>query len=57
MPEINADDVDGHRGILSIPNCSTTPLAMVLDALRAEAGIERVLAADLSGGDGPGQRW
>ena len=54
VPEINADDVDGHRGILSIPNCSTTPLAMVLDALRAEAGIERVVAATYQSVTGTG---
>ena len=54
VPEINADDVDGHEGILSIPNCSTTPLAMVLDALRAEAGIERVVAATYQSVTGTG---
>ena len=54
VPEINADDVDGHKGILSIPNCSTTPLAMVLDALRAEARIERVVAATYQSVTGTG---
>ena len=54
VPEINAEDVDGHKGILSIPNCSTTPLAMVLDALRAEAGIERVVAATYQSVTGTG---
>ena len=54
VPEINADDVDGHQGILSIPNCSTTPLVMVLDALRAEAGIERVVAATYQSVTGTG---
>ncbi len=54
VPEINADDVDGHKGILSIPNCSTTPLAMVLDALRSEAGIERVVASTYQSVTGTG---
>ena len=54
VPEINAEDVDGHQGILSIPNCSTTPLAMVLDALRADAGIERVVAATYQSVTGTG---
>jgi aspartate-semialdehyde dehydrogenase len=26
VPEVNADDLDGHKGIISIPNCPTTPL-------------------------------
>ena len=46
--------MDGHKGILSIPNCSTTPLAMVLDALRAEAGIDRVVAATYQSVTGTG---
>jgi len=28
IPEVNADDVEQHKGILAIPNCSTTPLVM-----------------------------
>ncbi len=54
VPEINADDVDGHDGILSIPNCSTTPLVMALDALRVEAGIERVIATTYQSVTGAG---
>ena len=30
VPEINPDDVMHHKGILAIPNCSTTPLVMTL---------------------------
>ena len=33
VPEINVDDLYNHQGIISIPNCTTTPLAMVLNAL------------------------
>ena len=54
VPEINGDDVDDHKGILSIPNCSTTPLVMVLDALRAEARIERVIATTYQSVTGAG---
>ena len=28
VPEVNGKDVDWHEGIISIPNCSTTPLVM-----------------------------
>jgi aspartate-semialdehyde dehydrogenase len=43
VPEVNARDLDGHRGIVAIPNCSTTPLAMVLDALGGLSRVERVI--------------
>jgi aspartate-semialdehyde dehydrogenase len=45
VPEINAGDVDGHRGIVSIPNCSTTPLTMVLTPLHRVNPIKRVIVA------------
>lgn len=54
VPEINAAAVAGHKGILSIPNCATTPVAMVLDALRTEARPERVLAATYQSVTGTG---
>ena len=54
VPEINAEDVEGHRGILAIPNCSTTPLAMVLDALRQASPMRRVIAATYQSVTGTG---
>ncbi len=54
VPEINAATVAGHRGILSIPNCATTPVVMVLDALRREARPERVVAATYQSVTGTG---
>jgi aspartate-semialdehyde dehydrogenase len=30
VPEVNAGDLRGHRGIIAIPNCPTTPLCQVL---------------------------
>jgi aspartate-semialdehyde dehydrogenase len=44
VPEVNADDVEGHRGILAIPNCSTTPLVMCLAPLHRLNRITRVVA-------------
>ena len=54
VPEVNAADVDGHQGILAIPNCSTTPLAMVLDALRQASPLRRVVAATYQSVSGTG---
>ena len=54
VPEVNADDVDAHAGILAIPNCSTTPLTMVLDALRQGSPLRRVVAATYQSVSGTG---
>ena len=43
IPEVNANDLEWHKGIVSIPNCSTTPLAMVLKALSQMAEVQRVI--------------
>ena len=43
VPEVNADDLQCHRGIVSIPNCSTTPLVMVLKPLMRLSPIKRVV--------------
>ena len=44
VPEVNADDLDWHDGIVSIPNCSTTPLVMVVHPLRQAVPIRRIVA-------------
>ncbi len=44
VPEINAEDVDAHKGILAIPNCSTTPLVLCLAPLHKLNRVTRVVA-------------
>ena len=44
VPEVNGEDVEWHEGIISIPNCSTTPLVMAAHPLRELAPIHRVIA-------------
>ena len=42
--EVNPDDVEGHKGILAIPNCSTTPLVLCLWPLHKLNRVTRVIA-------------
>ncbi len=42
--EVNAADVEGHKGILAIPNCSTTPLVLCLWPLHTGNRVTRVIA-------------
>ena len=44
VPEVNGADVEWHQGILSIPNCSTTPLVMVAHPLHQVNPIVRIIA-------------
>ena len=43
VPEINAADLEGHRGIIAIPNCSTTQMVMALYPLHRVNPIKRVI--------------
>ncbi|MBN18780.1 MAG: aspartate-semialdehyde dehydrogenase [Chloroflexi bacterium] len=43
VPEVNPHALKNHKGIISIPNCSTTPLAMVLKPLNSINPIKRVI--------------
>ena len=54
VPEVNGDDCKWHEGIISIPNCSTTPLVMVLQDLRELSEITRVTASTYQSGSGAG---
>ena len=44
VPEVNGSDVEWHEGIISIPNCSTTPLVMVAHPLNEVNPIRRMVA-------------
>ena len=44
VPEVNGKDVEWHQGIISIPNCSTTPVALVSHPLHSANPIVRIVA-------------
>ena len=44
VPEVNGADVEDHRGIISIPNCSTTPIVMVCHPLQQLSPVVRIVA-------------
>jgi aspartate-semialdehyde dehydrogenase len=55
VPEVNGDEVANHQGILSIPNCSTTPLVMALWPLHRVNPVTRVIASTYQSVSGTGQ--
>ena len=54
VPEVNGEDLDGHRGIVSIPNCTTTPLVMALKPLHEQNEVRRVIVATYQSVTGTG---
>jgi len=54
IPEVNADDIQGHRGIISSPNCSTILLNVVLYPLLKVNPIERVVVSTYQSTSGLG---
>ena len=54
VPEVNADDVSLHKGIIANPNCSTIQMVVVLKPLHDAARIERVVVSTYQAVSGAG---
>jgi len=56
IPEINADDVKLHRGVIANPNCTTTVMLMALYPLHNIFRVHRVFAATYQAVSGSGTK-
>ena len=56
VPEVNAAALDGHKGIIATPNCSTIQMVVALKPLYDAAGIQRVVVSTYQSVSGSGQR-
>jgi aspartate-semialdehyde dehydrogenase len=56
IPEINADDVRQHRGLIANPNCTTAIALMALYPLHRAFGVRRIFAASYQAVSGSGTR-
>ncbi|MHB1420627.1 MAG: aspartate-semialdehyde dehydrogenase [Bacillota bacterium] len=54
VPEVNPQAVDGHRGIIANPNCSTIQMVVVLKPLHDAARITRVVVSTYQAVSGAG---
>ncbi len=54
VPEVNADDIDNHKGIISNPNCSTIIALTALNKLNEYAGINRMIVSTYQAVSGAG---
>src|SRR5256886_11997656 len=56
IPEINVEDVRGHRGLISNPNCTTAIALMALYPLHRVFTVRRVFGASYQAVSGSGAR-
>jgi aspartate-semialdehyde dehydrogenase len=56
VAEVNPQALDGHRGIVANPNCSTMQMVVALKPLHDEAEIERLVISTYQAVSGTGKR-
>ncbi len=56
VPEINADDVKKHKGIIANPNCTTAITLMALYPLHRAFGCKRIFASSYQAVSGTGAK-
>ncbi len=56
IPEINARDIKGHKGIIANPNCTTAITLMALYPLHQAFGCKRIFAASYQAVSGTGAK-
>jgi len=55
VPEVNAQDVKKHKGIIANPNCSTIQMVVALNPIHRKVGIKRVIVTTLQASSGAGK--
>ncbi len=56
VPEVNADHLERHKGIVATPNCSTIQMVVALKPIHDAAGVERVVVSTYQSVSGSGKR-
>lgn len=54
VPEVNADVIKTHKGIIANPNCSTIQMVVAINPIHREATIERIVVATYQAASGAG---
>lgn len=55
VPEVNAHEIQGHKGIIANPNCSTIQMVVALKPLHDEARIKRIVVTTFQSVSGTGK--
>lgn len=55
VPEVNADDIEKHHGIIANPNCSTIIMVVAINPIHVAAGLTRVVVSTYQAVSGAGK--
>ncbi|CAK8054488.1 aspartate-semialdehyde dehydrogenase [Eupransor demetentiae] len=55
VPEVNADQLQNHKGIIANPNCSTIQMVVALEPIREKFGLNRIVVSTYQAASGAGQ--
>lgn len=56
VPEVNPEDLDGHKNIIASPNCSVIPIMVALKPLHDAAQIKRLVISTYQSVSGAGKK-
>lgn len=56
VPEVNANDLAKHQGIIANPNCSTIQMVVALNPVFQKYGLKRVIVSTYQAAGGAGQK-
>jgi len=56
VPEVNANDIKKHKGIIANPNCSTIQMVVALWPIYKKVGIKRIIITTLQAASGAGRQ-
>jgi aspartate-semialdehyde dehydrogenase len=56
VSEVNPSALEGHRGLIANPNCSTMQMVVALKPIQDAVGIERLVITTMQSVSGTGQR-
>lgn len=55
VPEVNANAMEDHNGIIACPNCSTIQMMVALEPVRQKWGLKRIIVSTYQAVSGAGQ--
>ena len=56
VPEVNAEQLASHEGIIANPNCTTAVMLMAVAPIHREAGLKRLVLSSYQAVSGTGQK-
>ena len=56
IPEVNPEDLKGHKGLIANPNCSTIQMVAALAPVHRQFGLKRIIVSTYQAASGAGSK-